>query len=98
MISLNPSAPATILDPSMPTQTGTRINTSVLAQPGTGLGPSIPVPECPRRHSGSVDESPDDCPEAVAQLVEQCTASDPLLRPTAIDVAQTLKSLASESM
>eukprot|EP00884_Botryococcus_braunii_P015128 jgi/Botrbrau1/23616/Bobra.55_2s0011.1 len=42
--------------------------------------------------------SPDDCPEAVAQLVKQCTASDPLLRPTAIDVAQTLKSLASESM
>eukprot|EP00884_Botryococcus_braunii_P015147 jgi/Botrbrau1/23633/Bobra.55_2s0020.2 len=42
--------------------------------------------------------APEDCPEAVAQLVEQCTASDPLLRPTAKHLAQMLEILASDSM
>eukprot|EP00884_Botryococcus_braunii_P019705 jgi/Botrbrau1/6418/Bobra.49_1s0034.1 len=41
--------------------------------------------------------APEDCPKIVVDLVRQCTATDPLVRPTANALAKHMRSLMAES-
>jgi hypothetical protein len=46
--------------------------------------------------SCGASRAPEDCPKSVVDLVRQCTATDPLVRPTANDLAKDLRRIMAE--